>query len=262
MIRQAMRVTIAAVFATLAPVAHASDYHDHLAPRSGYYSIFPQIADGGGASQRWISTLTLANPRTFSVTYAVYFFDNAGNYLPIDFGYGPTSQFTVTVPPVGTVTYRSTGAPAQLHIGWVLIISQNEIVSTLLYEFTANGVPQQGVSVPESAASNVWYSIATASTGIAWVNQNTFSIQINVILIDQNGSPLFRSASGTYGEGAHASFNVAQVWPEVPSDFRGSILAWTPSGDNFVATAISGDGGVLSAYPVIAAPNPNNITIP
>src|SRR5215469_9832534 len=74
-------------------------------------SYFPQFTDGGSAAQRWTTTLTLVNPHESLANVAIVnlYADN-GSPLAVDFGNGPVSTFTVTIPPRGTVTYKSLGA--------------------------------------------------------------------------------------------------------------------------------------------------------
>ena len=46
---------------------------------------FPQLADGGGPSQQWLTTLTFLNPNLGPVAALVRFYGNDGSSLPIDF---------------------------------------------------------------------------------------------------------------------------------------------------------------------------------
>jgi hypothetical protein len=70
-------------------------------------------------------------------------------------------------------------------------------------------------------------------------------------------------------DATHPSISMMDAFPDLPANFGGTILAGsyipgtsTLSANTFVLLTISGDGGVLSAYPMSAAPNISNITVP
>src|SRR5579885_3682721 len=74
-------------------------------------SYFPQFVDGGTASQRWTTSLTLVNPDPAVPTSAIVnLYGNDGKPLALDFGAGTVSSFNVNIPPLGVITYKSTGA--------------------------------------------------------------------------------------------------------------------------------------------------------
>jgi hypothetical protein len=78
------------------------------------------------------------------------------------------------------------------------------------------------------------------------------------VAIDSGGN-IRTSGQATLAAGTHQSYTAAQAFPGLSSTFQGSILAFTPSKGEFIAMAISGYGGVLSSYPVIAAPELSNV---
>lgn len=231
-----------------------------LSAHAQYTTFFPQLADGGSPAQRWTSTIILINPSSAQTdTVTVRLFGNDGSPLYMDFGTGPVSTFTVAIPPAGTVTYTSTGANANTVTGWAAATSNySTMAGDIMFAYSMNGVPQQGVTVTGLAPSDVFYSPATFATGLAIANPNDYSVEVVAVAIDSGGN-VRTSGQTTLAAGAHQSFTVAQAFPKLSSAFTGSILAFTPSGDQFVAMAISGYGGVLSSYPVIAAPELSNI---
>jgi len=73
-------------------------------------SYFPQLADGGSASQRWFTTLTFVNSNSsVSAAGIATFYDDNGNPLAIDFGSGAVASINFKVAPGGTITLTSTG---------------------------------------------------------------------------------------------------------------------------------------------------------
>jgi|SRR5579864_2295688 len=60
-------------------------------------SYFPQLADGGGANQQWVTTLTFVNPHSSrQANGTVNLFGNDGKPLFLDFGTGPSLGSTLS----------------------------------------------------------------------------------------------------------------------------------------------------------------------
>jgi hypothetical protein len=250
-------IKLFAVFA-LAVSAHAS-----------YSAYFPQIADGGSSAQEWITTMTFFNPTTTAQVITINLYGDNGAPLALDFGDGPTSVLVAALAPAGSVTYKSTGANTSTVTGWAIANSSMLINGVVMYEYLTNGVPQQGVTVGEIGPSTTFMSPATSSTGVAVANPNPYNqIEIEVMAVDQDGV-VVEYTTGTLNSGQHVSLSLTQLFPSLPSGFRGSIIAasiipgtTTISTFEFVGMSLSGDGGVLSSYPMIAAPELNNVSIP
>jgi hypothetical protein len=228
-----------------------------LAPRIAHAqsntTFFPQIADGGPASQDWVTTITLVNPTTTAANVTVNMYGDDGTPMPLDFGNGPVTSFTVTISPIGTATFQSLGNRSQIQTGWAMATSTAQIYGSVMYKYSTNGTPQQGVMVSGIAPSDVFFSPATSTSGVVVVNPNQVSIQIVAVALDSGGG-VVATVNSTLPAGTHQSLAIAQLFPGIPANFRGTILAYTPSKSQFVALAISGDGGVISSYPIIAPP--------
>jgi hypothetical protein len=211
-------------------------------------SYFPQLADGGAASQQWTTALTFVNPHGWlSSNATAYFYKDDGKPLPLDFGAGPASSFKFTVGPQATVTYNTTGQSVATQVGWAIVTSSLPLQGVVQFSYSVNGVPQQGVSSQSTAASTLFRSPATTSTGIAVANtySNVQEI-IRVTALDSVGHPV-GSSSLTLAPFGHRSFTLGELMPSLGSSFRGTVLLENP--DTFVAWALSGDSGVLSSYP-------------
>lgn len=214
------------------------------------YSYFPQIADGGPSSQKWITTFTFANPSpSYTANALLEFFDNNGQPLPLDLGNGLKTEIQFALGPQGSATFATTGASAALRVGWAVASSSMPLQSVAQYRDLANGAAQQGVSVPATPASMEFSSPATASSGIALANPWSVATPVNLTLFDGNGATVEQS-SLTLAPFAHTSFNLYQMFPSLPSGFRGTVrITATFSQPWFVALILSGDGNVLSSYP-------------
>jgi hypothetical protein len=186
-----------------------------LAAQTSYASYFPQIADGGTASQSWQTTMTFVNFNpNVSAVVAVNLFSGTGQSLYIDFGAGPTDSLAMLIPPMGTATFRSLGTNPQLTEGWAMINSNILISAEAMFEYSAYGAPQQGVTVPMTAPSNLFFSASTYLSGLAVVNPNTFSIEIAAVLFDNNGVVL-DGVTATVGPGDHTALPVYQLFPVI-----------------------------------------------
>lgn len=213
-------------------------------------SYFPQLADGGPASQKWITSLTLVNPDIDnSAIGIVYLYADSGQPLALDFGNGPASTVNLTLPPQGTVTLQSQGASPTTVTGWAVVTSTLPLEGVVRFRFSANGVPQQGVAAQSTPASGVFRAPAMGSTGIAVVNiYSQGSINVQVQVLDAGGSPLAQNTI-TLGPLQHRSFTLSQFFSGIPSTFRGSVIVSTPAPQEFVAWTLSSDLGVLSSDP-------------
>jgi hypothetical protein len=95
---------------------------------------FAQLADGGGAEQKWTTTVMLVNPSiTTATSVIVTFYGDEGEPLALDFGTGPSSTLTLSLPPGGTKKLTSTGASPSIVIGWALTVADIPITGTVLY---------------------------------------------------------------------------------------------------------------------------------
>ena len=110
-----MRDVRGSALATGLPLAAQLDPED-----AQVISYFPQLADGGDASQQWSTALTFVNPHGWIPAAATaWFYGNDGKPLMLDLGAGPVSTFLSSpVPPQGMVSYKTTRA-VTAHAGWL-----------------------------------------------------------------------------------------------------------------------------------------------
>ena len=217
-------------------------------------SYFPHLADGGPASARWTTLLTLLNPnQSMSAAVAVQFYADNGGPLALNFGNGSVSSFTTTIAPQGSVTFKSTGASPNTVTGWAVVVSTLPIQGIVQFNLSSNGLPQLGVSALSTEASQEFRSPASFNSGIAIANIfPSISLPVAITAIDSNGKTA-ATASRTVLPLGHQSFNLNQIFPNLPATFRGSVVLSTPltpaQGGYFVAWTVSADSGFISNYP-------------
>jgi len=213
-------------------------------------SYFPHFADGGPANGKWTTSLTLVNPnQSLFAAAIVNLYDNNGMPLSLNFGNGPISTFTTSIPPQGSVTYKTIGASPSTVTGWAIVDSSLPVQGLIQFNLTSNGTPQAGVSSVSTLASSLFRSPATFSTGFAIANIYTnISLPVTIAAKDTNGNTVANTTL-TVAPLGHQSFNLSQVLP-LTTTFRGSVIISTslPDGD-FVAWNVSADGGFISSYP-------------
>jgi hypothetical protein len=215
-------------------------------------SYLPQLADGGPASQQWITSFTFVNSHlTTSLNGTVFLYANNGGGLLLDFGAGPVSTFNFTIPPQGTVVFTSKGTSSSTvaTTGWAIATSTLPVQAVVQYRYSVNGIPQQGVAALATQASALFRSPASSQTGIAIGNIYSNPISVNVQALNASGANI-ATTSITLPAFGHASFSVVQIFPSLPSNFRGTIIVSpTVSGNYTVAWTLSTDLGVLASYP-------------
>ncbi len=214
---------------------------------------FAQFADGGSASQKWTTTLLLADPDPLrAASLSLEFFDNNGQPLPVDFGSGPSATLDLSLPAGGTRTLTSTGAPGTTVVGWARLTSNAPVYGTVIYRASSGGVPVWDVAAPGTSDTYSYSSQAAYSLGVALANPylGVGTIHLRVSTRDQNG------VSGNYLDAAlpplgHTSFNLGAAVTGLAPSFAGTISI--VSTDNpplpFVAWTLFERDGLLSPLP-------------
>ncbi|HVW10045.1 MAG TPA: hypothetical protein VHC90_15760 [Bryobacteraceae bacterium] len=211
---------------------------------------FPHLADGGPASAKWQTAITLLNPSVLSTaTASLYFFGDDGTPLSLDFGSGPTNTVTVQIPASGSIILRSTAASSQTLTGAAVSVSTLPLVGTVQFRLIENGVPQSEVSALATSPGVSYLSPANYYTGIALANIYSSPLSLTVGLADSKGIAA-GTTTVTVPATGHRSFNVFSLFPSLPSTFTGSVKISAAPNTYFVGWTLSADAtGVFSSYP-------------
>ena len=176
-------------------------------------SYFPQLADGGPASQHWVTSLTFVNPHVTLTAYGtVYLYGDDGSPLALNFGNGAVSIFNFSVPAQGSVQFTSTGASSSIVTGWAVASSSLPLEGVVQFRVSVNGTPVEAVSALATPASQQFRSPATPTTGVAVANVYASPFSISIAVLDSNGTTVATSAATLPALG-HQSFNVSQMFP-------------------------------------------------
>lgn len=221
-------------------------------PGSAHVNLyFPQLADGGNFAQRWQTRFEFFNPHeSLPANVILTIIDGNGRLLPLDFGSGPGSRFSFTLPPRGSRTLRTTGTSPNTVVGWAFASASLPVQATVLFRAIEQGVPKVDISAPSVLPGLTYWAIANPDLGIAAANPYTdFSITIRVTAVNQEGAVSGAGALRLPPAG-HAAFNLRSLIPSLPSGFRGSVRLESEDGRTyFVAWTLNSSDGVLSSLP-------------
>ena len=229
-------------------------------------TYIPQLADGGGPSQQWITSLTFVNPnQSFAASGVVYIYGDDGNPLSLNFGTGPVSSFSFSVPAQGSAVFKSAGTSSKMVDGWAIIRSTLPLEAVAQFAYSTNGVVQQGVSASTTDASTLFRSPAGLATGVAIANPSSnSSVALTISALDSNGNTI-ATMPYTLAPLAHLSGTVAALFPSLSGSnlfgslgaFHGSVvIATTTPATYCVVWTLSWDLGVPTNLPAsgLAAP--------
>jgi hypothetical protein len=222
-----------------------------LDPQSAHVNLyFPQLADGGTAQQRWQTTFIFQNPHpTVSAAVQLNIRGNDGSPLAIDFGSGPISGGSFSVPAGGTRLLRSLGTAPNVVTGWAIATASLPLHATVLFRAIESGTPRVDIAAPPTLPAPTFRSFANADLGIALANPySDATLAIQITAYDPNGT-LVGSTSVSLAPRAHSSFNLRSLLTSLPAGFVGTLDLSTPNSLNFVAWTLNSQDGVLSSLP-------------
>jgi hypothetical protein len=220
-----------------------------LAPTAASSQLyFAHLADGAN----WTTSLFFSNPnQLMAATVNVSFYSDAGLPLQLDFGSGPVSTLTLTVPAGGVQTVTSKGAGTTTNNGWAHASSTIPLMGTLKYRFTSNGTPTFDVAAVATSPTYSYYSYANPNIGLAVANPSaTNAVHVTVAALDASGNAAGNFAL-TLDPLAHTSFNLGQQLTGLPATFTGSAVMTSTDYpiSSFVAYTLNVSSGLLSPLP-------------
>jgi len=211
---------------------------------------FPHLADGGPVYQQWQTSLEFVNPHpTLTAHVSVQLYGDQGFPLSLDLGLGAHTLHSFTVPPLGSVTLRSTIASDKVVTGQAMATSDVPLQGTVLFRSIAYGLASVELSAPATLPTSRYLSPATGDLGVALANISGSSKFFQVTAVDASGTTVSTAMVGVAGLG-HTSFNLSEKLPSISSDFRGSVVI-TPQipGDQVLAWTVNSNGSVLATLP-------------
>jgi len=194
---------------------------------SGVYTVtpdrftlnFPHVADGAGPGGGWRTTFILANRSTETAAATVNFYDDSGKPVEVEVGGQRASQFAVSIPSFGVTRFQTDGH-GPLKVGWATAQADQRVLSGIavfeLFDDSGKVVSEVGASatVPLRSMSVFAEGGPSTYTGIALVNPNIISANVDLILRDSNAKELTRQTLTVPGMG-HIAKYAHELFPGV-----------------------------------------------
>jgi hypothetical protein len=199
---------------------------------------FPQIVDGTATGTQWSSALAITNTAavgTAAASGTLTFTEEDG--LPWNIALFDEQQRFVGS---GSVSFQLSGGQTKIFLsngagplnqGFATISSNLPVTGTaLFFEFSISGtntnrVSEAGVlpATPLTRQAILTVQDGSVSTAVAVANPGTGSANITFQLLDTNGVSSLASVGRTLSAKNHTAFFVNQLFPNIPSQFFGTL---------------------------------------
>lgn len=239
------------VLAVILAVGTSQCVYSQAEPVSAHVNLyFPQLADGGTFAQRWQTRLDFLNPHASSSALVLLdFIDNSGRALSLDFGAGPVTRLSFSLPPGGSRSFRTTGNSPNTVVGWAIGSASLPIQGNVIFRSIEQGVPRVDISAPSVLPGHSYWSIANRDLGVAVGNPYSNASITLAITATSDGGVIMGQGTVQLPPLGHAAFNLVNIIPSLPPTFRGSIRISTSGTAYFVAWTLNASDGVLSSLP-------------
>ena len=217
------------------------------------------IASGGG----WVTTITLINLSTASVTARIQFYDDNGSplTLPLDYPQLGLSVFRssedLTIAANGSVVIETGVAVPRTLVGWADVQARGAVTGYAIFRFNSPAGALSEGTVPLDTAESLSMALPYDNTrgfqtGLALVNQSSTDSIFIATLYNDAGSELASFRGGLSALG-HGSFFVHEMFP-ASSNRRGIIRlqsegAFTALGLRF------NPSGSFTSVPIVRPPS-------
>jgi N-acetylneuraminic acid mutarotase len=166
--------------------------------------------------------LVLGNPGASAVVAVVEIRDQQGKPLELILGNTLRSRATVSIPPLGSATLRTSDTGNTVRAGSIMVSSEGPVSGVL---FFADGISGLDSSSPLSRFFFAVQRDSVTSAGVAIANTTDSSVSVELILRREGGQELARrqitlSPRGQFAELLEKAFPAAGIESE---NFRGTV---------------------------------------
>ncbi|MFZ5928783.1 MAG: M48 family metalloprotease [Acidobacteriota bacterium] len=211
---------------------------------------FAQVADGQFGGGRWQTAFTLVNTNDTDAAAEIRLFGGDGGELPVDFGTGLASRFSIVVPAKSSLTLSTRPTTFPVRSGWARVYSDVPLVGSASFRLWLGPNATQEVTAPPTLPVIDYVSYANRDLGVAVANPNNRTLQVDAHLKLKNGDLLGPSRI-TLPPFGHTAFNVRERFPA--ADLNDSVLTLAGVGrpnDEFLAWTMNADpSGTFSSIP-------------
>ena len=178
-----------------------------------------QIVDGGGTK----TTITLINLDSTPADYALYFYDDNGNPMPLVTGSNPIPGVAAdtlygTLAARGSAIIKTAGGSPVTIQGWALLITSNTVAGSAVFGIPLNGQFVEA-SCPLDTGADAQFGLpfdsTTAVTGVALANSwLSTPLTVGVTIYDMNGNQVLTDNITLPGNG-HTAFLLTSRYPQL-----------------------------------------------
>jgi hypothetical protein len=217
---------------------------------------FAQVADGGGE----VTTFTIINPTTSTATGTLNLKDGDGSPWSISLTDGTSgSQFSVSIPPMGSIRLTSSGA-GPIKTGWAVLDSEADLYGVERFDYRPGSALQYSVGVIGNPSGKRFVlpvdTSSTSDTGFAVANIGTSNVAIQLTLRADDGSIFSSKADPRLNPLAAQKYLclfASEMFPVLQSGpFKGLLIIEVVGAGDIAAMGLAFKEGQLSAIPIIA----------
>ena len=202
------------IFGQSAMLKHETTAAPHVVVFAGD-TVIPQFVDGSG----WQTSLKFVNLDAYTTTFDVNFYSDAGQPMSVPInGLGVGTGLTVTLNPLGSITFASAGTSQPYVQGWAQVVrnATDSVAGFAIFRQTIPGSqPQEAVVPMVNQFSNhfvLFFDNTDYTTAMAIANPspNTVVVPVNVRGVEGGIVAQHTITIGPYQHaGLHGRFCVA-----------------------------------------------------
>jgi hypothetical protein len=222
--------------AALAPLLAIEQDNTHVT------AYVPHVVDGGPATERWQTSVTVSNYNDTPARLDFRFFNNSGQRWQLTFGGTTDSGFTATVPAGAVRTFFTSGTSSgTLNGGWLAVISSLPVQLQAGLRLSQNEQVQLDLPMQPVLPGLGFSGVIAGSSVLSVANTIGSPITVSFTLLDRDGRTVKEGNLEVPGFGRR-QINVAADFG-IDTNFSGSFRAEVsrPS-DAFVMAALARDG--------------------
>ena len=225
--------------------------------RPSFSTYLAQIADGPFPTGSLQTTIVVSNLSNTTATGSLRLLNKEGQPLSFEMNGTPGSTFSLSIPPLSSKSFASSGNTTPATPGYACIDSNVPLEGTAIYRI----LDTQGRVSSEAGVGSVGgrftiVGVVQRSTtgdfnsGVAVANTSNQNATGTIFLYDESGTLVASNTTDLLlGPGQHRARFLHELFAGLPADFRGSILV---TSDQPLALVIlrTTAGLVISSLPV------------
>jgi hypothetical protein len=188
-----------------------------------------QIADGSN----WKTLFQVINLDQNPVNFAIQFWDDNGNPLPLPFVNGSAGTFSGSLAVGATAFAETPGTATALTQGWARVFGNGKIGVLVIFRQIVSGRPDSEGTVTALPSTNhvtvPFDNTNGYATGVAIANTNAFNT-LAISLAFQTEGGAVSNGSLTLPPNAHTAFVLTAQFPALAGS-RGAIVLSAPTAD-------------------------------